>query len=417
MRIISILGLFTLILIGYILSENRRLISWRVVIWGSLLQIILGVAVLLTPPGRWLFEAFNSVFIKIISFSEEGARFVFGNLVDDKGVWGFIFAFKVLTTIIFFSAFIQVLYYFGVMQFIVEVFARIMVKTMGTSGAETLSASANIFVGQTEAPLVVRPYVKEMTRSELLAVMTGGMATIAGGVMAAYVLMLKDYIPDIAGHLLTASVMSSPAALVFAKLLIPETEEPKTLGHVKVAYEKTDVNIIDAVANGTTLGLQLAFNVGAMLVSFMSLLAMLNFLLSKLGVLIPFEFMKDLSLQKIFGFLFYPVAFIIGCDPKDLYTAAQLIGVKTALNEFVAYLDMAKLITENPEFLSYRTRVVLAYALCGFSNFLSIGIQIGGIGAIAPEKKHELARLGIKALIAGTLACLQTATIAGIFIT
>ncbi|MCX7940931.1 MAG: NupC/NupG family nucleoside CNT transporter [Endomicrobia bacterium] len=416
-NLVSLFGMLVLIAIGWLLSEDKKRILWRTILWGTLLQIILGLIVLKTPPGRWFFEVFNKAFIVLVSFSERGAEFIFGELVTNTDKFGYIFAFKVLPTIIFFSAFISILYYFGVMQFIVELFARIMVRTMGTSGAESLCCSANVFVGQTEAPLLVRPYVKDMTRSELLAVMTGGMATIAGGVMAAYVSLLKNYIPDIAGHLMTASVMSAPAALVFSKLLVPETEEPKTLGHVKVKYEKTDVNVIDAVANGTTVGLRLAVNVGAMLISFMALLYFANYLLSTLGNLLPFEVTKNLSFDKLFGLIFAPISWLLGVDSKDIFIAGNLIGQKTFFNEFVAYANWAHMYANNPQIVTHRTAVILSYALCGFSNFLSIGIQIGGIGAIAPERKHDLARLGIKSLIAGTLACLQTATVAGILLT
>ncbi len=416
-NLVSLFGMLTLIFIGWLLSEKRKQILWKTIIWGTLLQVVLGVIVLKTPPGRWFFEIFNNAFITLVSFSEKGAEFIFGGLVSDTEKFGYIFAFKVLPTIVFFSAFISILYYFGIMQFIVELFARVMVKTMGVSGAESLCCSANIFVGQTEAPLLIRPYIKDMTRSELLAVMTGGMATIAGGVMAAYVSLLNKYIPDIAGHLMTASVMSAPAALVFSKLLIPETEEPKTLGHVKVKYEKTDVNIIDAVANGTTLGLRLAVNVGAMLISFMALLYFANYLLSVIGNLLPFGITKNLSFDKIFGLIFSPLSWLLGVDSKDIFIAGNLIGQKTFFNEFVAYANWAQMYMNNPEIVSHRTAVILSYALCGFSNFLSIGIQIGGIGAIAPDRKHELARLGIKSLIAGTLACLQTATVAGLVLT
>lgn len=414
---ISLLGLFFLLFIACLFSKNRNKISFKTVFWGTFLQIILGIIVLKTLPGRWFFEFFNKFFILIVSFSEKGAEFVFGGLVSDTEKFGYIFAFKVLPTIIFFSAFISILYYFGVMQFIVEIFARVMVKTMGVSGAESLCCSANIFVGQTEAPLLVAPYINNMTKSELLAVMTGGMATIAGGVMAAYVSLLKNYIPDIAGHLMTASVMSAPASLVFAKILIPETEEPKTLGHVKIKYEKTDVNILDAITNGTKVGLHLAVNVGAMLISFMALLYFANYILNFFGNLLPFGFTKNLSFDKIFGLIFSPISFLLGVDSKDIFIAGNLIGQKTFFNEFVAYANWAKMYFENPNIVSYRTAVILSYALCGFSNFLSIGIQIGGIGTLAPQKKHDLARLGIYALVASTLACLQTATIAGILVT
>jgi len=416
-NLISFVGMLILILIGFLLSENRKKIFWKTIILGSLLQIILGILVLKTLPGRWFFEVFNKVFIALINFSDKGAEFIFGRLVSDVDTFGYIFAFKILPTIIFFSAFMSILYYFGIMQLVVELFARLMVKTMGVSGAESLSCSANIFVGQTEAPLLIRPFVKDMTRSELLAVMTGGMATIAGGVMAAYVGLLNKYVSDIAGHLMTASVMSAPAALVFSKLLIPEIEEPKTLGHVKVKIETMDANVLDAISNGTILGAKLALNVGAMLISFMALLYFLNYLLGLVGKIFPFTFTQELTFDKLFGLFFAPITFLMGVDFKDIFVAGQLVGQKTFFNEFVAYANMSKMFLENPNIVSHRSAVILSYALCGFSNFLSIGIQIGGIGGIAPERKHELAKLGIKSLIAGTLACLQTATIAGFLLT
>lgn len=410
---ISFVGMVSLLLIGYLLSENKKRIQWRTILWGTFLQIIFGFLVLKTLPGRWFFEFFNKVFVKLVSFSDLGAEFIFGELVTNTEKFGYIFAFKVLPTIIFFSAIMSVLYYWGVMQWVVEFFARVMVKLMKVSGAESLSCSANIFVGQTEAPLMIRPYVSTMTRSELLAVMCGGMATIAGGVMAAYVSLLSGYVKDIAGHLMTASVMSAPAALVFAKLLVPETEEPATLGHVKVKYEVNDVNILDAIANGTVLGVKLAVNVGGMLISFMAILYLLNYMLALCGNTLPFEFTRNLSFDKLFGVIFAPITFLMGVEVKDIYLAGQFIGQKTFFNEFVAYANMAKSYLADPNIFSHRTAIILSYALCGFSNFLSIGIQIGGIGAIAPERKHDLAKLGIKALIASTLACLQTATIAG----
>jgi len=430
-RLISVLGTVVLVGIAWLFSMNRKKINWKTVAVGITLQVILALIVLVSPPGRWFFSKMNDVIVKMLSFSEDGARFLFGNLVSNYipvGVLenynfvetaravaygGAFFAFSVLPTIIFFSSLMSVMYYLGVMQLIVLAFAKVMTKFMGVSGAESLSCSANIFVGQTEAPLLVRPFISDMTKSELLAVMTGGMATVAGGVMAAYVGMLKDFFPQIAGHLLTASVMSAPAALVMAKIILPETEESKTAGVVKIHYEKTDANIIDAAANGATVGLKLALNVGACLIAFMSLLAMLNFLLGWSGGLFG---VAGLSLQKIFGFIFAPLAWIMGVPWKDCFIIGNLMGVKTALNEFVAYFDFAVFIKNNPGVLAERSMIIATYALCGFSNFLSIAIQIGGIGALAPNRRHDLAKLGLWAVLAGSLACFMTATIAGILI-
>lgn len=430
-RLISVLGTIVLVGIAWVCSMNRKKINWKTVAVGIMLQVVLALIVLVSPPGRWFFSKMNDVIVKMLLFSEDGARFLFGNLVSNyipvgvlenynfvqtvKAVAhsGAFFAFSVLPTIIFFSSLMSVLYYLGVMQLIVLAFAKVMTKFMGVSGAESLSCSANIFVGQTEAPLLVRPFISDMTMSELLAVMTGGMATIAGGVMAAYVGMLKDYFPNIAGHLLTASVMSAPAALVMAKIILPETQESKTAGVVKIHYEKTDANIIDAAANGATVGLKLALNVGACLVAFMSLLAMLNFLLGWTGDLLG---VAGLSLQKIFGFVFAPLAWIMGVPWKDCFVIGNLMGVKTAVNEFVAYFDFAVFIKQNPGVLAERSMIIATYALCGFSNFLSIAIQIGGIGALAPNRRHDLAKLGLWSILSGSLACFMTATIAGILI-
>lgn len=406
-KLISFIGIFILIAIAWIFSKNKKAINYKTVLIGILIQIIFALLVLKFPPGRKFFEIMNDLIIKVISFSNDGAKFIFGGLIDNQSL-GFIFAFQVLPTIIFFSSLMSVLYYLGIMQKIVLFFAKIMTKFMGTSGAESLSASANIFVGQTEAPLVVRPYVSEMTQSELMAVMTGGMATIAGGVMAAYVGILKDYLPNIAGHLLAASIMSAPAALVMAKIIVPETEEPKTKGVVKLNVEIQDANIIDAAANGATTGMTLALNVAACLVAFMALLALCNYIV---GFISP-----GLTLEKIMGWIFYPLAWIMGVPSNDLMKVAEWMGQKTILNEFVAYFNMANFLKDNPNMISERAIIISSYALCGFSNFLSIAIQIGGIGGIAPNRRHDLARLGLYAVLAGSLACFMTATIAGLLI-
>jgi len=411
-RLISFIGIFVLIGIAWLFSKNKKAINYKTVLMGVLIQFIFALGVLKFPLGRKFFQLMNDVIIKVISFSDEGAKFIFGNLINNQSL-GFIFAFQVLPTIIFFSSLMSVLYYLGIMQKIVLFFAKIMAKFMGTSGAESLSASANIFVGQTEAPLVVRPYVSEMTMSELLAVMTGGMATIAGGVMAAYVGILKDYLPNIAGHLLSASIMSAPAALVMAKIIIPETQEPKTRGIVKMDVKITDANIIDAAANGATTGMTLALNVAACLVAFMALLSLANYITGHIGSLINYP---QLTIEKIFSWLFYPLAWIMGVPSADLLNVANWMGQKTVLNEFVAYFNMASFLKDNPHAISERSIIIASYALCGFSNFLSIAIQIGGIGGIAPNRRHDLAKLGLYAVLAGSLACFMTAAIAGILI-
>lgn len=408
-KLVSLLGMFVMIGIAWAFSKNRKAINWKTVGMGTLLQLIFAVIVLKVPLGRQLFQFMNDVILKVLSFSDEGAKFLFGGLVNNQSI-GFIFAFQVLPTIIFFSSLMAVLYYLGVMQKIVLFFARIMAKFMGTSGAESLSASANIFVGQTEAPLVVRPYVAKMTRSELMAVMTGGMATVSGGVMAAYVGILMHYLPGIAGHLLAASIMSAPAALVMAKILVPETEEPETRGLVKMKLEITDSNVIDAAANGATVGVQLALNVGGCLIAFMALLALANFLTGYAGGLFNYP---QLTLETLFGWIFYPLAWVMGVPSGEVQQVANWMGQKTVLNEFVAYFNMANYLKANPGALSERSVVIASYALCGFSNFLSIAIQIGGIGGIAPERRHDLAKLGLYAVLGGSLACFMTAAIAG----
>ncbi len=450
-RLVSLIGMLVLVLIAFLLSNNKRRISFRILVLGILLQVFFALIILpnsplnraiksafsvKTAPGEAFFAAMNDAVIKLLSFAEDGSRFVFGNLVTNEvpvmtptgpggrlevlagtvAQTGAYFAFNVLPTIIFFSSLMGVLYYLGVMQRVVAFFARIMEKTLGTSGAETLSASANIFVGQTEAPLVVRPYVNDMTVSELMVVMVGGFATVAGGVMAAYVGMLKDYFPDIAGHLISASIMSAPAGIVMAKLMYPETEEPKTRGGVKVKLPKTNVNVIDAAASGAGTGLTLALNVGAMLIAFIALISMANFVIEQFGYLLDliFGITTNLSLDILLGWVFSPLAWVMGVPWADCTTIGQLLGQKTAINEFVAYANLAHLL-ESGAPLQERSVVIATYALCGFANFSSIAIQIGGIGGIAPGRRHDLARIGLKAMIGGTLAAFMTGTIAGIF--
>ncbi len=414
---VSATGLFVLLALAIALSTDRRQIRWRPVVGGLALQLVFAWLVLWTPPGRAFFDLMNRAVLRLLAFQEQGARFVFNALAippDKPGTLGFFFAFQVLTTIIFFSALINVLYHLGVMQWVVRGFAVLMKRALGTSGAETLSASANIFVGQTEAPLLIKPYVDEMTDSELFCVMVGGMATVAGGVMAAYVGLLKPYFPDIAGHLLAASVMSAPAALAVAKCLLPETGTPRTMGRVPETRTDDAVNVIEAAANGASLGLELALNVATMLIAFMSLLALLDFCVAEtVAWTTGYE---GVNLETILGWLFSPLAWLMGVPWAECQTIGRLMGEKTILNEFVAYTHLGELLANNPHAISHRSMVIASYALCGFANFLSIGIQIGGIGAIAPRRRSDLARLGIRALIGGSIAAFMTAAIAGMLI-
>jgi concentrative nucleoside transporter, CNT family len=444
-RLISVLGMAVLLGIGWLLSVNRTRIPWRVVIWGMGLQIVFALIILRSPLGRRIFDGLNDIVIALLGFTQEGSRFLFGNLAEsnipvgygEPGVPGFeaiagtvantgaFFAFTVLPTIVFFSSLMTLLYYLGVMQFVVKGFAWIMMRTMRTSGAETLSAAGNIFVGQTEAPLLIKPYVAGMTMSELMAVMTGGFATVAGGVMAAYVALLIAFFPDIAGHLMAASVMSAPAALVFAKMMWPETEEPATRGTLHVDVEKVDANVIDAAARGAGEGMHLALNVGAMLLAFIAIVALLNALLGWFGDVtylaaglhnlgaLPVD--QQVNLEWILGWLLAPLAWVMGVPWSDARVVGSLMGIKTAVNEFVAYLQFNTLLAGGTE-LSPRSIVIATYALCGFANFSSIAIQIGGIGGIAPSRRSDLARIGLRAMIAGTLAAFMTATIAGILV-
>jgi CNT family concentrative nucleoside transporter len=402
-KIISFFGLLALIAIAYGLSTSRKHINWKTVIAGVFLQILIALIILKTSLGQNAFEHIRVLAIKLLDFTNEGSAFIFGDLIKpDK--FGFIFAFIVLPTIIFVSSLTSVLYHLNILQKVVEGCAFVMMKVMGTSGAESLSAAANIFAGQTEAPLVVKPYIPLMTKSELLALMTGGMATIAGGVLAAYVGMGID-----AGHLLAASVMSAPAALVCAKLMVPETEVSQTAGVVKVKLEKTSVNVIDAATEGAGEGLKLALNVAAMLLAVIALVAMLN---AGLGMIGGWFGWPQLSFELVSGYLFSPIAFLMGVPWNECIQVGGLLGKKMVINEFVAYVDLKEMIPN----LSSRAVTISTYALCGFANFSSIAIQIGGIGTLAPNRKKDLAELGIKSLIAGSLACFMTACVASFFI-
>lgn len=416
-RFISLLGLGVLIGLAWALSNNRRLFPFRMVLWGVGLQItfcllVLGIPALgVSGPLMFVFQAANTAINATIDFTLEGSRFVFGDLLDTKK-FGFILAVQVLPTIIFIGALMSVLYHIGLMQRVTHFFAVIMQKTMKTSGAETLAAAANIFVGQTEAPLIIKPFVRGMTRSELLCVMVGGMANTAGGVMAAYVGLLRDRSPDIAGHLLTASILSAPAALLITKVMYPETDKPETYGRIPKESTKTPhANLIDAAASGASEGLTLALNVAAMLIAFIALIAMINGILGGIGVYVGFT-ETPLSLQYLLGWLFAPLAWVIGIPAQDVVIAGALLGEKTILNEFVAYMHLS----EQAGQLSDRGFIILSYALSGFANFSSIAIQIGGIAPLAPERRGDLARLGIRSVIGGTLATLMTAAVVGLFI-
>jgi len=409
-----LIGAAVILGIGYLFSTNRRAINWTTVGWGLSLQVIFAFIVLKTTIGQTVFGVVGGYITRLLGFSQVGAAFVFGPL-GDPNVWGramsgaigpegaqyaVIFAFQVLPTIIFIAALFAILYYFGIMQMVVRVFAVVMHRVMKASGAESLNVAASIFMGQTEAPLTIRPYLPEMTQSELMTVMTSGMAHISGGIMAAYIAFGIE-----ARHLLTAVIMTAPGTIMMAKMLVPETEIPKTMGSVTLKVEKTDVNVIDAAGRGTHEGLHLALNVGAMLISFLALIALLNALLGN----VPSPGGGYLSLERIFGWVFAPIAWAMGVPWRDAPTIGNLLGTRMALNEFVAYSKLGPLKAA----LDPKSFTIATFALCGFANFSSIGMQIGGIGGLAPNRRHDLARLGLRAMFAGTLANFMTATIAG----
>jgi CNT family concentrative nucleoside transporter len=404
-RYTSVLGILAILVMAWLMSSHKDRIPWRTIGGGLALQFVLAVFIIRTSWGQQTFEKVDLAFRALLDCVDAGTSFVFG-----EGFAEHYIAFKVLPTIIFFSAFMSILYYYGIIQLIVGAMAKVMQKTLGTSGAETLSAAANVFVGQTEAPLVVKPYISSMTTSELNAVMMGGFATMAGGVLGALAGMGVN-----AGHLLAASVISAPGALLLAKILQPELDTPKTMGTINVDIKDESTNVLEAIANGTVGGLQLALNVGAMLVVFISLIAFINLLLANLGSWID---IKGLSLQMILGYLFFPFAWLIGIEPANCLQAGQLLGIKMGTNEFVAYQELLKMPTQPGEAnaVSDRTRTIMTYALCGFANFSSIGIQLGGIGGLAPDRRSDLARLGLRAMFGGTLASLLTASIAALFI-
>jgi CNT family concentrative nucleoside transporter len=410
-RLQPIAGLAVILALAYSLSSARHAIDRRTVAWGLGLQFLFAVVVLKTDAGRAVFQTAGSLITRLLNFTYVGSSFVFGPLGNPE-VWprvmtgalgaegaqyASVFAFQVLPTIIFIAALFAMLYYFGVMQLIVRLFAVIMQRFMRASGAESLNVAASIFMGQTEAPLTIRPFLSRMTESELMTVMTAGMAHISGGVMAAYILFGVE-----AQHLLTAVIMTAPGTLMMAKLFVPETAQPETMGTVKLNVPRTDVNVIDAVGRGTGEGLHLALNVGAMLISFLALIAMVNAILGLAG----------LSMQQIFGWVFAPIAWSLGVPWRDAPTIGNLLGTRMVLNEFVAYSQLGPLKAT----LDPKSFTIATFALCGFANFSSIGIQIGGIGALAPDRRHDLARLGLRAMLAGTFANFLTATIAGMLL-
>jgi CNT family concentrative nucleoside transporter len=416
-QLVSAVGVLAMIGIAWIFSKNRKAINWRTIGWATALQVIFAVLVLKTLPGRWFFSGANQAAAGLIGFQEEGAKFVFGSLAippGDPGTLGFFFAFQVLTSIVFLASLISILYYFGILQMIVLFFGKIMVKTCGTSGAETLNAVAVPFLGQTEAPILIKPYIEAMTESELLCLMVAGMATIASGVMVVYAAMLKPYFPDSAGQILAAMVMEAPAALLMTKMLIPETGKPKTLGTVKLEYHEQATNVFEAAANGATTGLHLAFNVAAMLIAFMSLLAMVN---GGFHVVFGWFGHPTVGLETVLGWALAPLAWIMGVPWKDCPIIGQLIGEKTVLNEFVAYVHMSQWAAANVAApMARRSFMIGIHALCGFANFLSIAIQIGGLGVLAPSRKADVARLGFYALLGGSLASFMTGCIAGMLV-
>lgn len=445
-RFTGIIGIVVILGLAVLLSNNRKKINWRLVAVGLVLQISFAVLILkgnelsqIFSPLGWpklFFNFVSRVFVKILSFTTEGASLIFGRLAHSPEVsdsLGFFFAFQVLPSIIFFSSVMSLLYYLGIMQKVVQAMAWVMYKLMGVSGAESLSCTANIFVGQTEAPLMIKPFIKTMTQSELLAIMVGGMATIAGGVMAAYIQMLGGSYAvahhisvevakvQFAEQLLGASFMAAPAALLLSKIIIPETQEPVTRHGVKVQVEQTSSNFIEATAEGAASGLQLALNVAAMLLAFTALIAFVNWGLGKLGdigginVWCMSHYHAPLSMQLMFGMVLQYLGMVLGVPPQEAFQFGSLLGTKVVLNEFVAYDQLAKMIANN-DIQMNKTVFMSTFALCGFSNFSSIAIQIGGLSPMAPERRGDLAKLGLKAVAGGTLANLMTATIAGILL-
>ena len=413
----GLLGIVVLLGIAWLASENRTRIRWQTIAVGLGLQLALAVFVLWVPMGQIVFETLGNGFVTLIGFTQAGSTFLFGDLANPAN-FGFVFAFQVLPTIIFFASLMACLYHLGLMQRIVEAMAFVMARLMRVSGSESLATAANVFVGQTEAPLVVRPFIAGMTRSELFALMTGGMATIAGGVLAAYVLLLGGTDPEsqafFAKHLISASIMAAPAALLVAKMILPETDASETMGLVRTTVEREHSNLIEAAAGGAGEGLKLALNVGAMLLAFLALIALINGPLTWLGSVTGLEAIagQPIDLALILGWLFSPLAFLVGVPLNEAVTVGGLIGQKVVANEFVAYVALTDIQVD----LSDRSVLIATYALCGFANFSSIAIQLGGIGGIVPERRPQIAQLGLKAILGGTLVSLLNAAWAGLLV-
>ncbi|MEM9361137.1 MAG: nucleoside transporter C-terminal domain-containing protein [Bacteroidota bacterium] len=421
------LGMAVLVLISFLFSSNRKAIKWKTVAIGLALQLLIAIGVLKVPFVKLIFEKIGEVFVSILDFTRAGSKFLFEGLVVDMDTFGFIFAFQVLPTIIFFSALTSVLFYLGIIQKVVRALAWLLTKSLGISGAESLSIAGNIFLGQTEAPLLIKAYLEKMNRSEILLVMIGGMATVAGAVLAAYIGFLGGDDPALrlvfAKHLLAASVMAAPGAIVVSKILYPQTEKVNT--DVKVSTEKIGANILDAIANGTTEGLKLALNVGAMLLVFVAFIAMINGILGWIGDLTalnnwiaansPYD---SFSLEAVLGTVFAPLMWLIGVNGEDVMLMGQLLGIKLAASEFIGYIQLAELktMTSTLHFTYNKSVIMATYMLCGFANFASIGIQIGGIGSLAPGQRKTLSEFGMKAVLGGSLASLLSATIAGMIL-
>jgi CNT family concentrative nucleoside transporter len=434
LKLISFLGLVAMVATAWAISEKRKLFPWRAVLWGVGLQIAFALLILDTEFGKGIFDLAGRAIQKLIQFSNEGCKFVFGPLADGDllakqfgAANNLIFAILVVGTIIIVASLSSLFYHWGILQKVVQAFAWVMRKAMRTSGSETLSAAANIFMGQTEAPLLIKPYIPRMTRSELLCMMTGGMATIAGGVAAVYAKLGMDAgHSDMPGHLLTASVLSAPAALLISKVMLPETEKSETAGSATATVPRTTTNSVDALCRGAGDGMMLAINVIAMLIAFIAVVAMANYLYAFAQKEIAFllfriEFGKEflatavytpVTFQNIFGWVNAPFAWLMGVPAHDCYAVGQILGKRIVLNEFIGYLDLTNPVTH----LDNRSFIIATYALCGFANFASIAIQVGGIGSLAPERRADMARLGIRAMIGGLLASYMTATIAGILL-
>ena len=434
-RLASFLGIFVMIGLSLLMSEDRRAIRWRPVVWGVGLQLLFTAIIVLSPGvSEFFYTVVDGGVRKLLSFSEEGATFVFGSIAPHAVKVGeapelfggggheevFLgkvspavktFAFWILPTIIFFSSLMSVLYHLGVMQVVVRGLGWLMMRTMGTSGAESLSTAGNIFLGQTEAPLLVKPFIAQMTRSELMCVMVGGFATVAGGVMGAYVKFL-DGVPNIAGHLVIASIITAPATIAVSKIIVPETGKPTTLGKVDMQFEKTATNVIEAAGRGASEGMSLLLNVGGMLIAFVAIMKLID---AGIG-LIPIPGDQPASLSMFLGFGFAPIAFVMGVPWDDCVEIGRLLGEKIVLTEFVAYINLGALSSAATPVITERSAVIASYGLCGFANFASIGIQLGGIGGLAPSRMGDLAELGLRAMVAGSLACFMTGCVAGVLI-